>query len=258
MATFAARQLDTVLQVTASASATGQPLLDSVADALADAADADCVSVFDLDPRTQEIRPLAMVVRDGSADDDDPVDLFWAAYPDSVCSWTDPASPWFGRHPARAVLAPETAYPSWRAFQESRMSRTYGRAVGLGHYVLVPLSSEPSATRRVLVNRPESDPAFSDAELTMLRLLQPHLDSAVGRALSGRPAEDVLTPRELEILAYIRGGRSTRDIATVLWVSPSTVRKHLENVYAKLGVHSRTEALAQVYGHRRPADAATT
>jgi DNA-binding CsgD family transcriptional regulator len=251
MATFEARQLDAVLQVAASASTTGQPLLDALAGVLADVAGADCASLFELDPRNQQIRGLASVVLDGSDDDDEGTDeLFWSSYPDSVCSWTDPGSPWFGKHPARALLAPETAYPSWRAFQESRVMRTYGRAVGLGHYVLVPLSSEPSTSRRVLLNRPATDSAFSDDELTMLRLLQPHVDAAVGRALSGRPAEEVLTARELEILAYLRGGRSTQDIAAALWVSPSTVRKHLENVYTKLGVHSRAEAVAHVYGHR--------
>jgi DNA-binding CsgD family transcriptional regulator len=255
MTTFAARQLDAVLQVTSSATATGQPLLDALAESLADVSGADSVTVFELEPRAQAIRGLASVVRDGGSDDDEAdAELFWSAYPDSICSWTDAGSPWFGKHPARALLAPETAYPSWRAFQESRIMRTYGRAVGLGHYVLVPLSSDPSTSRRVLLNRPGTERAFSDDEITMLRLLQPHLDAAVGRALSGRPAEEVLTARELEILAYVRGGRSTQDIASALWVSPSTVRKHLENVYAKLGVHSRAEAVAHVYGHRSSTD----
>ena len=251
MTTFAARQLDAVLQVTASRSMTGQPLLGAVATVVAEAADADCVSIFELDPRACQARDLSTVVRDGNLEDDPETEgLFWDAYPDSVCSWTDPGSPWFGKHPRRSPLAPEEAYPSWRAFQESQMSRTYGRAVGLGHYVIVPLTSEPSVTRRLLVNRPVGESAFSEDELTMLRLLQPHLDSAVGRALSGQAAEELLTPRELEILAYVRGGRSTRDIASLLWVSTSTVRKHMENVYAKLGVHSRAEAVAFVSGHR--------
>ena len=251
MATFAARQLDAVLQVTASQGASGQPLLDAVAGVLADVADADCVSIFELDPRAHQVRDLAGVVRDASAEPPPETEaLFWDAYPDSVCSWTDHGSPWFGKHPGRSPLAPEDAYPTWRAFQASRMSRSYGRAAGLGHYVIVPLSSEPSITRRLLVNRPVADSAFSEDELTMLRLLQPHIDSAVGRALSGQSAEEVLTRRELEILAYVRGGRSTRDIAALLWLSPSTVRKHMENVYTKLGVHSRTEAVAFVFGHR--------
>jgi DNA-binding CsgD family transcriptional regulator len=53
-----------------------------------------------------------------------------------------------------------------------------------------------------------------------------------------------LTPREREILAMVAGGGSNKEIANSLFVSAATVRKHLENIYAKLGVHSRTEAAA--------------
>jgi DNA-binding CsgD family transcriptional regulator len=253
MTAFDAQRLDAVLEVTADPTTTGGPLLQAVADVLADAAHADSVSIFELDPREQTSRCLADAVLDGSDDLDDDPDLsrmFWETYPDSVCSWTDQGSPWFGKYPARSLLAPETAYPTWRAFQQSRAMRSYGRAVGLGHYVIVPLSSDPSVTRRALVNRPATDPAFTDEELLMMRLLQPHIDGAVGRALTGTPGEELLTSRELEILAYIRGGRSTRDIASTLWLSPATVRKHLENVYAKLGVHSKAEAIAYLNGHR--------
>ncbi len=256
MTSFDAQRLDAVLEVTADPSATGDPLVQSVADVLADAAHASYVTIFDLDVDRRSARWIAAAVRDGSdatdddADDEAVMELFWDAYPSSVCSWTDVRSPWFGKIPARAPLAPETAYPTLRAFQESRIMRTYGCEVGLGHYVLVPLSSDPSVTRRVLVNRPADDVAFTDDELRMLRLLQPHLDSAVGRALTGRSGEELLTARELEILGYIRGGRSTQDIASALWLSPRTVRKHLENVYTKLGVHSRAEAVAYLNGQR--------
>ena len=39
------------------------------------------------------------------------------------------------------------------------------------------------------------------------------------------------------------------EIAEILWLSPSTVRKHLENAYGKLGVHTRTAAVARLRGH---------
>jgi DNA-binding CsgD family transcriptional regulator len=51
-----------------------------------------------------------------------------------------------------------------------------------------------------------------------------------------------LTPRERQILAWVARGKTNPEIAQILWVAPSTVRKHLENVYAKLGVHTRTAA----------------
>jgi DNA-binding CsgD family transcriptional regulator len=53
-----------------------------------------------------------------------------------------------------------------------------------------------------------------------------------------------LTQREAEILAGIIRGRSNQEIATQLQMSINTVRKHLEHIYKKLGVQSRTEAIA--------------
>jgi DNA-binding CsgD family transcriptional regulator len=55
-----------------------------------------------------------------------------------------------------------------------------------------------------------------------------------------------LTRRELEILDIVGEGKTNAEIAERLWVSPLTIRKHLENVYAKLGVHTRTAAAAFV------------
>jgi len=53
-----------------------------------------------------------------------------------------------------------------------------------------------------------------------------------------------LTPREREVLELVAEGRTNAEVAGVLWVSPGTVRKHLENAYDKLGVHTRTGAVA--------------
>ena len=54
-----------------------------------------------------------------------------------------------------------------------------------------------------------------------------------------------LTDREREILEWVAVGKTNAEIAKILWVAPSTIRKHLENVYAKLGVHTRTAAVAR-------------
>ncbi len=57
-----------------------------------------------------------------------------------------------------------------------------------------------------------------------------------------------LTPRELETLQWLAVGLSNKEIARALSVSPRTVNFHLDNLYSKLGVSSRTEAV--VYGLR--------
>jgi DNA-binding NarL/FixJ family response regulator len=59
-----------------------------------------------------------------------------------------------------------------------------------------------------------------------------------------------LTAREQEILDLVAEGRTNAEIAERLWLSLGTVRKHLDNVYAKLGVHTRTAAAAFVRKRR--------
>ena len=55
-----------------------------------------------------------------------------------------------------------------------------------------------------------------------------------------------LTRRELEILRLMTSGANTKTMAERLHVSPATVRNHVQNIFGKLGVHSRLEAVASV------------
>jgi DNA-binding CsgD family transcriptional regulator len=57
-----------------------------------------------------------------------------------------------------------------------------------------------------------------------------------------------LSARESEVLAWVARGKTNAEIARLLWLAPRTVGKHLENVYAKLGVSTRTEAVARFFG----------
>ena len=54
-----------------------------------------------------------------------------------------------------------------------------------------------------------------------------------------------LTRREAEIVLWVARGKSDKEVAAALYVSPRTVQKHLEHIYRKLGVESRTEAAAR-------------
>ena len=58
-----------------------------------------------------------------------------------------------------------------------------------------------------------------------------------------------LTPRELEVLQAMANGDPPRVIAAQLGMSPATLRTHVQNVIMKLGVHSKTEALAFAIRH---------
>ena len=51
-----------------------------------------------------------------------------------------------------------------------------------------------------------------------------------------------LTKREREVLSWVALGKTNAEIAVILWLAPSTVRKHLENVYVKLSVRTKGKA----------------
>lgn len=75
--------------------------------------------------------------------------------------------------------------------------------------------------------------------MVLLRVLGPAADAAHKR-LSGA----ALTPRETEVLSWLAKGKTNRDIADILGMSPRTVNKHLEHIFEKLGVETRTAAAA--------------
>jgi LuxR family maltose regulon positive regulatory protein len=83
---------------------------------------------------------------------------------------------------------------------------------------------------------------------------RPYLDSlldacwaAFGESADPQPGElvDPLTPRELEIMRLISEGYSNPEISRELVVSLNTIKKHTSNIYGKLGVRSRTQAIVR-------------
>ncbi|TFE25425.1 hypothetical protein E2980_13995 [Cohnella luojiensis] len=57
----------------------------------------------------------------------------------------------------------------------------------------------------------------------------------------------LLTRREKEVLKLVVKGCSNREIAKMLFISDHTVKNHLTNIFQKIGVHDRTQAMAKVY-----------
>jgi DNA-binding CsgD family transcriptional regulator len=112
------------------------------------------------------------------------------------------------------------------------------------------LPAEPGHARSIYLER--SGKNYTDRELTLLSLLRPHLVRMRVNAESRcrMKGDPVLTPREAEVLGWIARGRTNRDIARLLFISPHTVRKHVENIFEKLDVRTRTAAAAWAFGQR--------
>jgi ATP/maltotriose-dependent transcriptional regulator MalT len=64
-----------------------------------------------------------------------------------------------------------------------------------------------------------------------------------------RPKAGGLTGREVEVLALAATGKTNHEIATALVISEHTIRRHLQNIFAKLGVSSRAAATAYAFQH---------
>jgi DNA-binding NarL/FixJ family response regulator len=87
-----------------------------------------------------------------------------------------------------------------------------------------------------------------DGEITALaRRARLHLASDTIAPATGASTSAVelgLTSRETEVLTLVAAGRSNRQIAQALFISPKTASVHVSNILAKLGVHTRVEAAA--------------
>ena len=94
------------------------------------------------------------------------------------------------------------------------------------------LSSEiaPDYVRKLLVAFPKSEPEKAEAS---------------HQATSGSVWIEPLTDRELEILHYVAEGLTNPDISNRLYLSPNTIKTHLRNIFGKLDVSNRTQAVAK-------------
>jgi DNA-binding CsgD family transcriptional regulator len=63
-------------------------------------------------------------------------------------------------------------------------------------------------------------------------------------------AIDQLTPQELQIAISLAAGKTTKETAAALFLSPKTVEHHLRHIYQKLGIHSRDELAKTLAAHR--------
>jgi CheY-like chemotaxis protein/DNA-binding CsgD family transcriptional regulator len=101
---------------------------------------------------------------------------------------------------------------------------------------------------RSLAMRLHQQTGDSDSASDWLIVMREISDDAVVEAIS---LSFKLTAREAEVLYWVVKGKVNRDIGDILGASPATVKKHLERVYAKLGVETRTAAAGRAMNRIR-------
>lgn len=98
--------------------------------------------------------------------------------------------------------------------------------------------------------------SFDERDRACMEAIRPHLGELYrvtraiddARAAWGVPAPRLapeLTAREREVLNWLSGGKTDKDIGDILGISPRTVHKHLQRIYEKLGVENRTAAVVR-------------
>lgn len=149
-------------------------------------------------------------------------------------------------------------YLTLSQFQNLALHSEFFRPLGLNYQMAVTIPSTPELVIGIALNRSRAD--FSERDRAVLEAIRPHLAQAhrnvtersaleeraeaTERALWSSPAGDLasLTRREHQVLVLVANGKTNPQIADCLSLSPRTVQKHLEHIYEKVGVRTRTAA----------------
>jgi DNA-binding CsgD family transcriptional regulator len=108
------------------------------------------------------------------------------------------------------------------------------------------LPAPSGITRGFFFIRGRGDRDFDERDRSVLTVLRPHL-AAIRERWERRRRVPGLTDRELEVLRLLKDGLTNKEIADRLVIATGTVRTHMENIFEKLGVHTRTAAVARAF-----------
>ena len=166
------------------------------------------------------------------------VEVFWDGWWTSPCSLPE-------RTGTSLTVSLRSVYGE-REWLTSPLNTEYLQVVD---ELLVGYPTGAGQSARFLIPR-DYGAAFGHRELTLLELLRPHLRPLVFQSVrpAGLPSGPRLTMRQQEILRGVARGQTNREIGRSLGISEATVRKHLEGAYQRLGVLSRTGAVAAMSG----------
>ena len=207
-----------------------------------------CVDLTFQDADLEARRFIATMPEEQSEEDDA---LYWAFGPCPISQYRTLTGD------LRALTMSDVI--SRRQYHELPLYQEYFHPVGLDHVLDIGLSMANRRLRSLVFLRAADAPDFSDRDRDVLEALRPHLRAREARAELWQRAQaesvldvatgdlpEPLTPREREVIYLAGQGKSNAEIASVLWVTPGTIKKHLENIYGKLDVGSRAAAVSRV------------
>jgi DNA-binding CsgD family transcriptional regulator len=172
---------------------------------------------------------------------DDEIRQYWQLW------WADPLCDYRQRAgDQRSVIHTGDFFPTVRDLRNRPIRNEL--MPDLTSVMIMPLPAAPGCERRVVFSRGD-DRAFDERDRQVATLLRPHLQEAWLDARRRHAGVPNLTPREWEVLAMTDAGLSHAQIAARLFISITTVRKHMEHVREKLGVHSAAAAAALAMPH---------
>ena len=197
----------------------------------------DSVTFCELD-RVGE-RALGVVSYPEEPQDDEELGLdYWEArHEHPICRFHEKTGDW------RAYRLSD--FVETRRFRSSRIYAEWFRPQHIESLITVGLDSPLSHTKVFLLAR-SGGRDFDPSDSLVLDVVRPYLAlryEAACRVAESSVTCDALTPRERQILALVAEGKTNGHIADELCIAHGTVRRHLENAYAKLGVHTRTAAV---------------
>ncbi|HYX58239.1 MAG TPA: response regulator transcription factor [Streptosporangiaceae bacterium] len=174
---------------------------------------------------------------------------FWEQYWDcQICSYPDRTGD------LRTIVKIADFY-SARQWHSTGMYCEYYRPLGAEYELQLCLPDAPGRTAgpgrsvRLYFVR-GSGPDFSERDRALLTLLRPHLHQAYLDAERRRHPVPQLTPRHWDLLRLLAAGHTNAQIARRLGISEGTVGTHLENIYTRLNVSSRTAAITRAFPDR--------
>ena len=132
-----------------------------------------------------------------------------------------------------------------------RAVRLFASAAAQRHRYGLPSPSNEEATHQQQLAQLRAQLGREEFEALWAAQLTVPVEQVIDEVLSGEeptPSQPVsthgLSPRELEVLRLIAAGKSNRQIADALFLSPRTIERHIANIYLKIEVHSKAEATA--------------